>query len=215
MTPEEFAAKIRAARGITLTGTPVTPIPDTPIVPTPVQSVPIQPTAPVRTDVLPSPGGGPTDPNAPPVRMPDAAAVEAWRRGTPLPPAAVTPSTPAVAAAPPPVPRAFPVGGAEPTPYAPPGVSLTSAPAAAPAPGWEGSVGVTSPEAAKAYDAGKSYEKLMSGLDEMAKGLKPKAPQVQIPNLLAGAPEPNQSNQMAAQLMAAMLNKRGLTLTGR
>jgi len=56
----------------------------------------------------------------------------------------------------------------------------------------------------------------MSGLEEMSKGLNPKAPQVQIPNLLAGAEQLNQSNQMAAQLMAAMMNKnRGLTLTGR
>jgi hypothetical protein len=68
---------------------------------------------------------------------------------------------------------------------------------------------------AQAYDAGKMNEKFMSGLEEMAKAASPKAPQVQIPNLLAGAPEPNQANQMAAQLMTAMMNKRGLTLTGR
>jgi len=210
MTPEEFAAKVRAARGITLTGTPVTPIPDTPIVPTPVQSVPIQPTVPppVRTDVLSSPGGGPTDPNAPPVRMPSQEAVDAWRQGVP-PQLPAQPSPPSVRPLPP-----MPTQ-AEPVPYAPPGVSLTSTPAAASAPGWAGTVGMTSPETAQAYDAGKMNEKFMGGLEEMAKGLKPKAPQVQIPNLLAGAPEPNQSNQMASQLMAAIMNKRGLTLTGR
>jgi hypothetical protein len=57
---------------------------------------------------------------------------------------------------------------------------------------------------------------LSSGLDTIAKGISPKAAPPQIPNLLAGAPEANQSNQMAAQLMMAMMNRpRGLTLTGR
>jgi hypothetical protein len=74
----------------------------------------------------------------------------------------------------------------------------------------------STPEEAKVFDKGSDYQKMLSSLDDVAKGLKPKAPVAAIPNLVAGAPEPNQSNQLAAQLMAAMMNKnRGLTLTGR
>jgi hypothetical protein len=71
------------------------------------------------------------------------------------------------------------------------------------------------PETAQAYDAGKSYEKLMAGLDDVAKGLKPKAAAAN-PFPVMTAEQPNQPNAMAGQLMAALMqNKRGLTLTGR
>jgi hypothetical protein len=74
-----------------------------------------------------------------------------------------------------------------------------------------------SPEASQAYDAGKSYEKLMSGLDDVAKGLHPKAPAAN-PFPTMAVEQPNQPNAMAGQLMAALMqNKRprGLTLTGQ
>jgi hypothetical protein len=203
MTPEEFRARFMASRGLNINDTPIPQVPP----------------------VVPPPGPGGTGlPGDTPYRTPTPGAIDKWRTGVsqdmsagviPTPSAAVPPPTPAVAAAPPPVPRAFPAEGAEPTPYTPPGVSLTSAPAATPAPGWAGTVGMTSPEEAKAFEKGGDYQKALAGLDEIAKGLKPKAPPVQIPNLLAGAPDPNQGNQMAMQLMAAMMNKRGLTLTGR
>jgi hypothetical protein len=71
------------------------------------------------------------------------------------------------------------------------------------------------PEEAKAFDKGGNYEKLMSGLDDVAKGLKPKAPATN-PFPVMAAEQPNQPNAMAGQLMAALMaNKRGLTLTGR
>lgn len=216
MTPEELRAAFIKSRGLNLTSTPV----DAPIVPTPipVQRGIVPP--PVRTDILPSPGGPATDPTAPPHRLPPAEAVEAWRRGTPLPtiPPEVEPS---VAAPPARVPPAFPAGGTAPViatnpvvEQSPTGVTLNTTPVA---PGWAGTVGLPStPEEAKVFDKGSDYQKMLSSLDDVAKGLKPKAPVAAIPNLVAGAPEPNQSNQLAAQLMAAMMNKnRGLTLTGR
>ena len=74
------------------------------------------------------------------------------------------------------------------------------------------------PEEAKAFGKGQDYEKMMSGLDEVAKGLKPKAAPVAIPDLLRGAPDPNQASQAAATLMTALLQgkrrNQGLTLTG-
>lgn len=224
MTPEEFRLRFIQNRGLNINSTPLPPPPvDAPIVPTqvPVTRGGADLAPPIRTDILPSPGGPATDPTAPPHRLPPAEAVEAWRRGVPLPdvpPAAEPP----VAAPPARVPPAFPAGGVAPVIATNPvvdqapggGVTLNSTPVA---PGWAGTVGIpATPEEAKAFDKGSDYQKLMSGLDEVAKGMKPKAPVAAIPNLVAGAPEPNQSNQLAAQLMAAMLNKnRGLTLTGR
>lgn len=223
MTPEEFRLQYMKNRGVSLTGNPIpqvpTPVPNplpanAPIVPTPIQ------TQPIRTDVLPSPGGGPTDPTAPPVRMPSAAAVDAWRQGV-QPPVVQSPPAPPVAAPPVRVPPAYPTGGADPiiatnpaVQQGPGGITLNSAPVAQ---GWAGTVGLPgTPEEAKAFDKGQRFNETMAGLEDVAKGLKPKAQQVAIPNLLAGAPEPNQANQMAGQLMAAMMNKnRGLTLTGR
>jgi hypothetical protein len=213
MTPEEFRQQFMKLRGLSIDSTP--------IVPTSVSTVPVQPTNEVRTVIVPSPGGGPTDPNAlphrlnpygppkaPPSDIPDTPAV---RSAVAAP--AVLPAVPAKPPAP------FPTTPVDPVPNVPQatgpaGITLNSAPIA---PGWAGTVGIpASPEAAQAYDAGKNNEKIMGGLDEIAKGLHPKAQQVQVPNLLAGAPEPNQANQMAAQLMAAMVNRnRGLTLTGR
>jgi hypothetical protein len=184
----------------------------TPIVPTPVQSVPVATTDPVPTRAVTGTGL----PGDTPYRTPTPDAVDKWRSGVAQDMSTgVIPTSPDVPATPirpiPPMPRQ-----AEPVPYAPPGVSLTSTPNATPAPGWAGTVGISSPEESKAFDKGTDWGKAMSGLEEMAKAASPKAPQVQIPNLLLGAPEPNQANQMASQLMTAMLNKpRGLTLTGR
>jgi hypothetical protein len=173
----------------------------TPIVPPPVQSVPTRAVT------------GTGLPGDEPYRTPTPGAVDKWRSGVTQDMSAGV--VPPVQVPPPQVPPPMPTR-AEPVPYAPPGVSLTSTPTDAPAPGWAGTVGLPAPATpAQAYDAGKMNEKFMSGLEEMAKAASPKASQINIPNLLAGAPEPNQANQMAAQLMAAMMNKRGLTLTGR
>jgi len=217
MTPEEFAAKIRAARGITLTGTPITPIPDPatrsfavpPVIP------PAAPDESIRTDVIRAPGGPATDPAAPPVNL--------YPHGRPplvppvdISPAAVTAPSPSVARAAPPPARVFPVEGTDPVPTAPPGVSLTSTPAQNPALGWAGTVGLPgTPEEAKAFDKGGDYQKMLAGMDDIAKGMRPKAP-VANPFPVMTAEQPNNPNQMAGQLMAALMqNKRGLTLTGR
>jgi len=212
LTPDQLRSlMLRRSLGTTLTSQPVIPLSPPPAIPPPV-----------RTDIIPSPGGPATDPTAPPVRMPSAEAVEAWRRGV-QPPVVQQPPEPPVAVPPAKIAPAFPAGGTAPivatnpvVQQGPGGVTLNSTPIA---PGWAGTVGLPStPEEAKAFDKGSDYQKLMSGLDEVAKGLKPKAAPITIPDLLKGAPEPNQASQAAATLMTALLQgkrrNQGLTLTG-
>jgi hypothetical protein len=212
MTPEEYRTAFIKSRlggaGMTIT--------DTPIPQRSVQTVPIQPTEPVRTDVIPPTGGAPTDPAAPPMRMPSPDAVQAWRNGVQPPDPTIPPAAPAIPPLPPRPPQAFPTQQADAVPYAPPGVSLTSAPEATPAPGWAGTVGMTNPDEAKGFDKGQKYGTALASLDEIAKGFKPKAP-TGNPFPVVTAEQPNQPNQMAMQLMAAIMagKNRGLTLTGR
>ena len=156
-------------------------------------------------------------------------AVQAWRSGVNQDiSAGVVPDPSAAPAAVPPMPRsvprpppAFPTQDVPPVanvaaPTGPGGITLTSAPVA---PGWAGTVGLpATPEEVKAFEKGGNYEKLMGGLDEVAKGLKPK--QAADPNASVISPmtsQPNMPNQMAGELMAALMNskKRGLTLAGR
>jgi hypothetical protein len=61
------------------------------------------------------------------------------------------------------------------------------------------------------------YNQAMGGLDDVAKGLHPKAAAPADAATISGmTPQANQPNQMAFQLMAQLLNRnRGLTLTGQ
>jgi hypothetical protein len=163
--------------------------------------------------------GGPTDPNAAPVRL-DRSAVP------PSDPAAVPPMPVTAPVVPP---AAFPTAAAPAVPYAPDptisqtGTTLTANPVQDPNAGWGASIGVgNTPEEKKAFDKGSDYQKLMSGLDEIAKGVKPKsnAPS-DAATITGGAPQAHVSSEMAAQLMQAMMQgqqqrklPRGLTLTG-
>jgi len=133
--------------------------------------------------------------------------------------AGVIPTPSAAPVIPPPAPvvppQQFP-DRTSPVPYAPPGVSLTSTPADTPQTGWAGTVGQTEAPAPAAI-GGPNYDKLMAGLEDVAKGLKPKVQQDSgAATITPMVSQPNQANQAAAQLMTAMLNKpRGFTLTGR
>jgi len=151
----------------------------------------------------------------------DPAATDKWRTGVnqdvqagvvPTPTAALPPTQPV---APLPI-NAGAIPYTNPNVNAGPGgVTLASNPVA---PGWAGTVGLpASPEEAKGFDKGSKYSEILSNLDDVAKGLKPKVTAPAIPNLVAQAPEPNQPNAMAYQLMAALMQgkNRGLTLTGR
>jgi hypothetical protein len=128
---------------------------------------------------------------------------------------------------PPPVrpPAAFPAQ-AEPVPYSKPaieqqGTTLTSG--GPQAPGWAGTVGLpTTPAEAKAFEKGGNYEKLLGGLEEINKGIKNKpndAAAAAAATINPSSLQPNQANQLAAQLMNTMLmskqRQRGLTLTGQ
>ena len=199
MTPEELRAAFLKSRGLNLDSSPVPQIP--------VQTVPITP----------------TEPAAAPIRMPPPEAVQAWRTGVNQDIAkgvAGTPQVPPMPPTPPPVkpPAAFPTE-APAVPYSNPavaqtGTTLTSTPID-PNAGWAASIGQSNPDAAKAFDKGTDWGKALGSLDEIAKGLKPKAPAAN-PFPVMQAEQLNQPNQMAYQLMAAMMNKpRGLTLTGR
>jgi hypothetical protein len=213
MTPEQFRAQFIKSRGLTIN--------DSPIPQVPVQSVPIAPTDPAQgreTIVIPPPpgAGGPTDPNAPPFRL---------DRGAVLPPEGpaqvVPPITPGAAYA---KPSAFPTGAAPAVPFnpirdpGPAGVSLNSTPVA---PGWAGTVGLpASPEESKGFDKGQKYNEVLTGLEQIAKGAKPKASGDSGANTITPmSVQPNAPSQVSGELMAQLLQHarrpRGLTLTGQ
>jgi hypothetical protein len=83
---------------------------------------------------------------------------------------------------------------------------------------WAGSIGVQSPEEVKGFEKGTKYAELAGNIADMAKGLKPKAPDSQINALTPMTSQPNVPNAMAGELMAQLLkskmNPRGLTMTG-
>jgi hypothetical protein len=213
MTPDEFRNAFIKSRGLTINDSPIPQIP--------VQSVPITPTDPVRTDIIPSPGGPATIPGVhrlypagpPPVVPPE------------LPPEGpaqvVPPITPGAAYA---RPKAFPTGDAAPVPFnpvrepGPAGVSLNSTPVA---PGWAGTVGLPgSPEEAKGFDKGQKYNEALAGLETIAKGLKPKPAGDSGANTITPmSVQPNAPSQVSGELMAQLLQHarrpRGLTLTGQ
>jgi hypothetical protein len=95
-------------------------------------------------------------------------------------------------------------------------MTLNSTPAA---PGWAGTVGLPPPpKDPDSFIQGQDYQKLMSGLGDVAKGLKPKpVADTGATTITPMTSQPNAPNAMAAQLMAALLQgkNRGLTLTGR
>lgn len=196
MTPEEFRIAFMKSRGLSLDGTPIPQIP--------VQTVPITPTD-------------------EPIRMPNPEAVAAWRAGANQDIAngvVGTPSVPPMPAVPPVKPPAvFPPDAAPAVPYTQPavaqtGTTLTSTPMD-PNAGWAGSIGMPGTPA-EAYKLGGDREKLLSGLDEIAKGMKGKAPVDPGASIITPmTSQPNQPNQLAYQLMAGLRRNRGLTLTGQ
>lgn len=209
------AAANAAARGITLNNAPV-PIPAAaPVV------VPPAPVAPeVRTDIIRSPGGPATNPTDPPVRLyPHGTPPVVAPEQLPTPPAAV----PAMPLATPRPPARFPTEDVPPVanvpaPTGPGGITLNSAPVA---PGWAGTVGLPPSEASKAFDEGKDYQKMLAGIGEVAKGLKPKSNDAALAAATTISPmsvQANQPNQLSAELMNTILQSkrkpRGLTLTG-
>jgi hypothetical protein len=182
---------------------------------------PVTPPDGVRTDVIRSSGGPATDPTLPPENL--------YPYGKPplVPPMDPTATSLPRAATPPPVvaPKAFPDDSAPApaVPYVNPavtqtGTTLTSNPID-PNAGWGASVGVSSPAEAKAFEKGTDYQKMLSDLDEVAKGLKGNKTNVpsDAATISGGAPQAHIPNAMAAQLLQAMMQsqKRGLTLTGQ
>ena len=173
---------------------------------------PVAASAEIPTVIKPSSGGPADDPSAPPFRLGGKPVLPDGTTAPVVTPASDVPFTQPV------VKKPFPTEDASAVPYAAPvvnagpgGVTLNSTPSA---PGWAGTVGIPAPSSD--YQKGQTDEKLMSGLEEMAKGMKPKVnapPPLAPPNLEAG-----QSNQLAYQLMAALMSgkkNRGLTLTGQ
>ena len=225
MTPEELRAAFIKSRGLNLTSTPVPPVAIPP--PTPVQTQPIIPTAqsstlppPASTVIVPSPGGGPTDPNAEPVRInPHGAPAIA-------PPVVQPPPVQPVAAAPPArVPSAFPVGGTAPIVATNPvieqgpggGVSLNTNPVA---PGWAGTVGLPASKAeSEGFMKGQKYNDLIAGLEGISKGLNPKKSGDTGANTITPmSVQPNQPSNLSAELMGQILQGRrrkyGISLAG-
>lgn len=216
MTPDEFRNAFIKSRGLTINDSPIPQIP--------VQTVPIQPDGvppspglppPQRTDIYNSPGG-PATPGTPVFRL---------DRGAVIPPETpaqvVPPINPSAAYA---KPSAFPTGDAPAVPFnpirepGPAGVSLNSTPVA---PGWAGTVGLPgTPEEAKGFDKGQKYNEALTGLGEIAKGLKPKPAADSGANTITPmSSQPNAPSQVSGELMAQLLQHarrpRGLTLTGQ
>jgi hypothetical protein len=173
-----------------------------PIVPTPVQTVPIG--GGVPTNVVASPGGPATDPNAAPYRL---------DRG------AVSPPMPTVAPPPPALPSQWPPPASAPPmalPQASPsGLTLNSTPAQ----GWGGTVGLPAPDdtPSKSFDKGVDWNKMTSGLEDVAKGLKPKSTDSKATEIIPSQSQMPQTNPLAYQLMSQLMansRMKGLTLTG-
>lgn len=167
----------------------------------------------VPTVVYNSPGGPATDPNAPPFRLDRGAPppVEA-----PLSPPAMVAPTRALASSP-----SFPTGETSAVPYTKPvvqagaqGVTLNSNPAA----GWEGSVGAEAPAKVAEAAPKPDYDKLMAGVEDIAKGFKKSAADPSANQIIPSNMQPNSGSGAAAELMAALLGAKkrpmGVTLTG-
>jgi hypothetical protein len=162
----------------------------------------------------------------PPVMRLDPAATDNWRNrvdqdvrngvvpnpAAPPPPMAQPGPFPTQAAAVPYTQPAVQEGG-------PSGITMNSTPAA---PGWAGTVGMDAP-AKSNFAPGGNFDKTMAGLDEIAKGLKPKvsdaaqAAAATITPMSVGA-QPNVPSALAHDLMMQIMQGRrkpqGLTLTG-
>jgi hypothetical protein len=91
------------------------------------------------------------------------------------------------------------------------------------APGWTGSVGLpTSAEESKGFDKGQKWGEIASAAGDAIKAIQNKpsdAASAAAATINPTSIQPNQSNQLAAELMNTMLmskqRQRGLTLTGR
>jgi hypothetical protein len=77
------------------------------------------------------------------------------------------------------------------------------------------------PEAAKSFSAGQDYGKLMSGLEEISKGIKPKAtdPNANMLTPMSGGVDHTMgggaaSQQLLAQMLANRRRNYGMSLTG-
>lgn len=169
------------------------------------------------------------------IRTPSPDQTDAWRsgvdqdmsRGIAASPVSAPVASPAPAPMAPPVTPsdAFTRGSAPAVPYSrpaisegPQGLTLNSAPA----PGWAGTVDAAPPAAPDKPKPGfmDSLEKAIPGLEQIAKGLKPKSDESGMntitPMSSSGIGNPNQ--QMGSNLLAEMLANRrrqyGMTLTG-
>jgi len=77
----------------------------------------------------------------------------------------------------------------------------------------------TTPEEASAFAKGEKFNKITAGLEEMAKGLKPKAAADTGMNTITPmSSQPNQPSNLSAELMGQILQGRrrkyGISLTG-